>query len=145
MYTTLVWYVVTAKRFRYFWTFCRRNCLYQKLGFPIWWSFVTAALIFRMESPRQGSDLRHLAIFSKRGSNHCGMMHDGRMKAFDGMSLFQWSTDHKIIFCKEFGCNCDTHNPYAFGTVPRFKQEQPKWVSLPRKNIPYDFPCLFLS
>ena len=33
----------------------------------------------------------------------------------------------KIIELKEFGCNIDNYNPYAYGEIPKFRKEKSKW------------------
>ena len=50
-------------------------------------------------------------------------MHNGKVEAFDGMSLIEWTPDDKIQSLKEFGCNTDNYDPYQCGSTPQFKEE----------------------
>lgn len=54
-------------------------------------------------------------------------MDDGRIEAFDGMSLIHWSVDDKIVSLKEFGCNCNRYDPYKNGDTPTFQDEASMW------------------
>lgn len=54
-------------------------------------------------------------------------MDDGRIEAFDGMSLIHWSVDDKIVSLKEFGCNCKRYDPYKDGDTPTFQDEASMW------------------
>lgn len=54
-------------------------------------------------------------------------MNDGRVEAFEGMSLIQWTGDGKICFLKEFGCNESRYDPYQNGTTPQFREEKAMW------------------
>lgn len=54
-------------------------------------------------------------------------MHNGKVEAFDGMSLIQWSKDNKIEFLKEFGCNSSRYDPYQNGDTPCFQDEPAMW------------------
>lgn len=54
-------------------------------------------------------------------------MNDGRVEAFDGMSLIEWTPDGKIGSLQEFGCNENRYDPYRSGAVPQFRQEQAMW------------------
>lgn len=54
-------------------------------------------------------------------------MNDGKVEAFDGVSLVRWSKDDKIEFLKEFGCNCNRYDPYRNGATPEFSGESPMW------------------
>ena len=54
-------------------------------------------------------------------------MDDGKIEAFDGISLIRWSEDNKIEYLKEFGCNCDRYDPYRNGDAPEFSGESPLW------------------
>ena len=56
----------------------------------------------------------------------CEMNGQG-VQAFDGLSLIRWSEDGRIKFLKEFGCNLDRYDPYAWGAGPRFKEEAARW------------------
>ena len=56
----------------------------------------------------------------------CEMNGQG-VQAFDGLSLIRWSEDGRITFLKEFGCNLDRYDPYAWGAGPRFKEEAARW------------------
>ena len=38
-------------------------------------------------------------------------MDDGRMEAFEGMSLIRWTAEGRICFLKEFGCNENRYDP----------------------------------
>ena len=54
-------------------------------------------------------------------------MHNGKVEAFDGMSLIEWTPDDKIQSLKEFGCNTDNYDPYQCGSTPQFKEESAMW------------------
>ena len=54
-------------------------------------------------------------------------MNDGKVEAFDGISLVEWTNDDKILFLKEFGCNIKNYDPYQNGSVPQFKGETSPW------------------
>ena len=54
-------------------------------------------------------------------------MKDGRVEAFDGLSLVEWTPDNQIQLLKEFGCNREHYNPYQDGGAPQFRDEQPRW------------------
>ena len=54
-------------------------------------------------------------------------MDGGQAEAFDGISLIEWSSDNKIAFLKEFGCNENRYDPYKDGNTPHFKNENTKW------------------
>lgn len=54
-------------------------------------------------------------------------MNDGRMEAFEGMSLIRWTAEGRICFLKEFGCNENRYDPYEDGPEPRFQGEAPRW------------------
>ena len=54
-------------------------------------------------------------------------MNDGKIEAFDGVSIVRWSEDDKIEFLKEFGCNCNRYDPYRNGDTPEFSGESPLW------------------
>ena len=54
-------------------------------------------------------------------------MNDGKVEAFDGVSLIEWTSDDKILFLKEFGCNINNYDPYQNGAVPQFKGETSPW------------------
>ncbi len=54
-------------------------------------------------------------------------MNDGRVEAFEGMSLIRWTRDGKICFLKEFGCNESRYDPYRNGTTPQFREEKAMW------------------
>ncbi|SXU10151.1 nuclear transport factor 2 family protein [Klebsiella pneumoniae] len=54
-------------------------------------------------------------------------MNDGKVEAFDGISLVEWTNDDKILFLKEFGCNINNYDPYQNGAVPQFKGETSPW------------------
>ena len=54
-------------------------------------------------------------------------MNDGKVEAFDGISLVEWTNDDKILFLKEFGCNINNYDPYQNGCVPQFKGETSPW------------------
>ena len=40
---------------------------------------------------------------------------NGKIEAFDGVSLIKWTSDDKILFLKEFGCNINNYDPYQHG------------------------------
>ncbi len=52
---------------------------------------------------------------------------DGKVEAFDGVSIVRWSKDDKIEFLKEFGCNCNRYDPYRNGDTPEFSEESSMW------------------
>ena len=54
-------------------------------------------------------------------------MNDGRVEAFEGMSLIRWTRDGKICFLKEFGCNESRYDPYQNSTTPQFREEKAMW------------------
>lgn len=54
-------------------------------------------------------------------------MQDGRTEEFDGMSLIVWTPDDRIHALKEFGCNLNCYDPYAFGKKPQFRDEKAMW------------------
>lgn len=54
-------------------------------------------------------------------------MNDGCKEIFDGVSIIKWTTDDKIAYLQEFGCNIDRYNPYAAGDIPNFKNEKANW------------------
>lgn len=54
-------------------------------------------------------------------------MDTGNTEEFDGMSLIEWTFDHKIKFIKEFGCNLNHYNPYQNSDVPQFRSEKANW------------------
>ena len=56
-------------------------------------------------------------------------MNDGKIEAFDGISIVRWTKDDKIEFLKEFGCNCNRYDPYRNGDTPEFSGESPLWFS----------------
>ena len=54
-------------------------------------------------------------------------MNDGKVEVFDGVSLIEWTSDDKILFLKEFGCNINNYDPYQNGDTPQFKDEKISW------------------
>lgn len=54
-------------------------------------------------------------------------MKNGKVEAFDGMSLIEWTPDDKIRSLKKFGCNTDNYDPYQGGSTPQFKDESAMW------------------
>lgn len=55
-------------------------------------------------------------------------MNDGRVEAFDGISLIEWTPDDKICFLKEFGCNENRYDLYQESETPHFiKDEKSMW------------------
>ena len=54
-------------------------------------------------------------------------MNDGKVEAFDGVSLIEWTSDDKILFLKEFGCNINNYDHYQNGSVPQFNGETSPW------------------
>ena len=54
-------------------------------------------------------------------------MKNGKVEAFDGMSLIEWTPDDKIQSLKEFGCNTDNYDPYQCGSTRQFKEESAMW------------------
>lgn len=55
------------------------------------------------------------------------VMKDGRIEAFDGVSLIQWTQGDQISFLKEFGCNINRYDPYQDGPTPQFRAEEAMW------------------
>lgn len=54
-------------------------------------------------------------------------MNDGRVEAFEGMTLIEWACDEKIASVKEFGCNENRYDPYKNGVIPEFQGEKSMW------------------
>lgn len=54
-------------------------------------------------------------------------MDDGKTEEFDGISLIHWSSDDKIRFLKEFGCNINNYDPYKNGSIPHFREDASMW------------------
>ena len=54
-------------------------------------------------------------------------MNNGKVEAFDGISLIEWTPDDKILSLKEFGCNTGNYDPYQDGNGPQFKEESAMW------------------
>ena len=51
----------------------------------------------------------------------------GVIEEFDGISLVEWTTDNKIRFLREFGCNLNNYNPYQNSDIQQFKEEKANW------------------
>lgn len=54
-------------------------------------------------------------------------MDNGKVEAFEGMTLVQWTQDDKIKCLKEFGCNINRYDPYEKGEAPVFRDEKAAW------------------
>lgn len=54
-------------------------------------------------------------------------MGSGNVEAFEGMSLVRWTSQGRICFLQEFGCNQNRYDPYEKGPEPRFRDEQALW------------------
>lgn len=54
-------------------------------------------------------------------------MYNGAVEEFDGISLIEWTSDNRIKFLKEFGCNLNNYNPYQNGDTPQFRAEKADW------------------
>lgn len=54
-------------------------------------------------------------------------MNDGRVEAFDGLSLLRWTPGGQIRFLQEFGCNESRYDPYQDGPVPKFREDPAAW------------------
>lgn len=54
-------------------------------------------------------------------------MKNGKIEAFDGVSLIEWTSNNKILSLKEFGCNINNYDPYEHGDKPQFKDEKAGW------------------
>lgn len=54
-------------------------------------------------------------------------MDNGKVEAFEGMTLVQWTQDDKIECLKEFGCNINRYDPYEKGKTPVFRDEKAAW------------------
>lgn len=59
-------------------------------------------------------------------SFRCDMGNDAPV-AFEGMSLVRWTTEGKISFLQEFGCNENRYDPYRDGPEPKFREESIAW------------------
>lgn len=55
------------------------------------------------------------------------IMLDGRVEAFDGMSLVKWSPEGQIAYLQEFGCNEIRYDPYRNGLRPEFREGSAAW------------------
>ncbi len=51
---------------------------------------------------------------------------DGRVEAFDGISLVRWSGE-RICLLQEFGCNKNRYDPYRNGPAPQFQGGPAAW------------------
>jgi hypothetical protein len=54
-------------------------------------------------------------------------MNDGKVEAFDGVSIIEWTDYGKICFLKEFGCNINNYDPYQNSLNPQFRNEETMW------------------
>ena len=54
-------------------------------------------------------------------------MNGGEAEGFDGMSLIRWTSDNRICFLQEFGCNEHRYDPYENGPEPCFEEGQALW------------------
>lgn len=54
-------------------------------------------------------------------------MNNGKIEAFDGVSLIEWTRENKICFLKEFGCNINNYDPYQSSLNPQFRDEKTMW------------------
>ncbi len=54
-------------------------------------------------------------------------MDNGKVEAFEGMTLVRWNKDEKIEFLQEFGCNINRYDPYEKGGTPVFRDEKAAW------------------
>ncbi len=54
-------------------------------------------------------------------------MDNGKVEAFEGISLIYWTGDDKISLLKEFGCNINRYDPYEKGKTPVFRDEKAAW------------------
>ena len=54
-------------------------------------------------------------------------MDNGDVEEFDGITLIKWTSDNKIEFLKEFGCNLGHYNPYETSDTASLKDENIKW------------------
>lgn len=54
-------------------------------------------------------------------------MEDGRVEAFDGLSLIRWTPAGQICFLQEFGCNESRYDPYRDGPEPTFREGPAAW------------------
>lgn len=54
-------------------------------------------------------------------------MDNGKVEAFEGMTLVKWDKDEKIEFLQEFGCNINRYDPYEKGETPVFRDEKAAW------------------
>ncbi|MCI6376858.1 MAG: nuclear transport factor 2 family protein [Clostridiales bacterium] len=54
-------------------------------------------------------------------------MDNGRVEAFEGMTLVKWNPSGQICLLKEFGCNLNRYDPYRDGPLPRFANERALW------------------
>ncbi|WP_304507382.1 nuclear transport factor 2 family protein [Anaerotignum sp.] len=54
-------------------------------------------------------------------------MNDGKVEAFDGVSIIKWTKYGKICFLQEFGCNINNYDPYQDGLRPQLRDEETMW------------------
>ena len=54
-------------------------------------------------------------------------LENGKVEEFDGLSLIEWTSNNKIKFLKEYGCNRNNYNPYRKSEVPQLKAEKIMW------------------
>ena len=54
-------------------------------------------------------------------------MSNGKVEAFDGVSVIKWTEYGKICFLKEFGCNINNYDPYQDSLSPQFSDEEAMW------------------
>ena len=45
----------------------------------------------------------------------------------ENQTIVEWTTDNKIRFLREFGCNLNNYNPYQNSDIPQFKEEKANW------------------
>lgn len=57
----------------------------------------------------------------------CNRMNNGKVEAFDGITLTRWNDEGKIVFLQEFGCNVNRYDPYQNGSEPHFRAEEAMW------------------
>ena len=54
-------------------------------------------------------------------------MLDGRVEAFDGITLVKWAPNGRIRYLQEFGCNEARYDPYRDGPAPKFREGPAAW------------------
>ena len=61
-------------------------------------------------------------------------MKNGKVEAFDGVSLIEWTSDNNILFLKEFGCNINNYDPYKPPCPSIIPPKRLQFISLNKFN-----------